>query len=156
MSIGATLLGQMITFMLFVLFTMRFVWPPIQKALSERQNKVAAGLAAAERGHHDLMLAQESVAKQLKDAKLEVGRLLDDAKQQAGKIVDDAKIHAQQEGVRLVERAHAEIEQLERQAKEALRSQVAKIAMMGAEKVLGTSIDSAAHEQLLNQLAEEL
>jgi F-type H+-transporting ATPase subunit b len=155
-SIGATLLGQMITFMLFVLFTMRFVWPPIQKALSERQNKVAAGLAAAERGHHDLMLAQESISKQLKDTKLEVGRLLDDAKQQAGKIVEDAKSHAQQEAVRLVDLAHAEIEQLERQAKEALRSQVARIAMLGAEKVLGTSIDSAAHEQLLNQLAEEL
>lgn len=156
MSIGATLLGQMITFLLFALFTMRFVWPPVQKAMQDRQTKIAEGLAAAERGHHDLELAQKSAAKQLKEAKIEVSRLMDDAKRQADQIVEEAKMHAKSEGERIIAHAQSEVEQLERQAREALSNQIATFALQGAEKVLGKQIDAASHQQMLNQLVEEL
>lgn len=156
MSIGATLLGQMITFLLFALFTMRFVWPPIQRALAQRQSKIADGLAAAERGHHDLALAKENAAKHLKDAKLEVGRLVEEAKRQAAQIIEEAKLQAREEGHKLVKKAEAEIEQLSRQARDALRDEVGAMVLLGTERLLEKNIDASAHQQLLNQLVEEL
>lgn len=156
MSIGATLLGQMITFLLFALFTMRFVWPPIQQALAQRQAKIADGLAAAEKGHHDLALAKESASKHLKDAKLEVGRLIDDAKRQADKIIEEAKLLAREEGQKLIKKAEVEIEQISRQARDSLRDEVGAMVLLGTERLLEKNIDASAHQQLLNQLVEEL
>ncbi|MFO1258143.1 MAG: F0F1 ATP synthase subunit B [Gammaproteobacteria bacterium] len=156
MSIGATLLGQMITFLLFALFTMRFVWPPIQQALAQRQAKIADGLAAAERGHHDFALAKESAAKHLKETKLEVGRLIDEAKRQADKIIDEAKLQAREEGQKLIKKAEAEIEQLSRQARDSLRDEVGAMVLLGTERLLEKNLDASAHQQLLKQLVEEL
>ena len=156
MSIGATLLGQMITFLLFALFTMRFVWPPIQRALTQRQAKIADGLAAAERGHHDFALARENAAKQLKDAKLEVSRLIEEAKRQADQIIEEAKLQAREEGHKLIKKAEVEIEQISRQTRDALRDEVGAMVLLGAERLLEKNIDASAHQQLLNQLVEEL
>src|SRR5271165_1529994 len=102
MNINATLLGQMITFAVFVWFTMRFVWPPITKALAERSQKIAEGLAAAERGKHELDLCQQEIVEQLKEAKVNADVIIDQANKRAHQIVDGAKDKAREEGQRLV------------------------------------------------------
>ena len=156
MNIGLTLIGQMITFLLFVLFTKRYVWPPLQKALQERQAKIVDGLAAAERGHHDLALAQEAAAKQIKTAKGEAAEILDGAKKQAASLIDTAKEQAREEGQRLLEKAEGDVEQMFTQAREQLRKQVANIAILGAEKVLERQVDEASNQALLDKLVNEL
>ncbi len=156
MSINATLLGQMITFILFVWFTKRFVWPPLIKALNDRQAKIADGLAAAERGHLELAKAQELVAQRIKESKEESANIIVEAKKQADSIVDLARIQAHEEGARIIQQGHAEVERLMEQAKESLRTQVATIAMFGAQKVLERSIDEKVHYDFLEKLAEEI
>jgi F-type H+-transporting ATPase subunit b len=120
----------MITFALFVWFTMRFVWPPVIKALHERQARIAEGLAAADRGHRDLELAQESVKKHLKDAKAQCHDLIEAAKKQAQHVLDLAKTHAKEQTDRQMLQAESEIEVLVQQAKESLRTEVADLAML--------------------------
>lgn len=156
MSITITLLGQMITFALFVWFTMRFVWPPVTKALQERQARIAEGLAAAERGHRDLELAQESAKKHLKDAKTQCHDLIEDAKKQAQHIIDLAKTQAKELSDRQKLQAQSEIDVMVQQAKDVLRSQVAEIAVLGAEKILGKNIDGNTHHGMVDTLIEEL
>lgn len=156
MNITVTLLGQMVTFILFVWFTKRFVWPPVIKALKNRQALIAEGLAAAERGHHDLVLAQESAVKQLKQAKAESASIVEDAKRQAGQIIDGAKSQAREEGARLVAQASNEIEMMVAKAKEDLRQQVGMLAVLSAEKILGQSINDASHNQMIDNLIKEL
>ena len=156
MSITITLLGQMITFGLFVWFTMRFVWPPVTKALQERQARIAEGLAAAERGHRDLELAQESAKKHLKDAKTQCHDLIEDAKKQAQYIIDLAKMQTKELTDRQKLQAQSEIEVMVQQAKDVLRTQVAEIAVLGAEKILGKNIDDNTHHGMVDALIEEL
>jgi F-type H+-transporting ATPase subunit b len=155
-NINVTLFGQMITFLLFVIFTKKFVWPPIIKALKERQGKIADGLAAAERGHHELAKAQEQIALELKQTKESASNIIVEARKQADSIVDASRQQAHEEGVRIIQQAHSEIEHMIAQAKEDLRKQVATIAMLGAEKVLERSIDAKAHQELLDKLAQEI
>lgn len=156
MNINATLFGQMITFVLFVAFTTRFVWPPIVKALKERQAKIADGLAAAERGHLELSQAQEQIAIELKKSKENAADIILEAKKHADVIVDKARQQAREEGQRIIAQAHSELDHMVSDAKETLRKQVAAIAMMGVEKVLQHSIDPKAHHDMLEKLAQEI
>jgi F-type H+-transporting ATPase subunit b len=155
-NINLTLIGQMLAFICFVAFCMKYVWPPIIAAMAERADKIADGLAAADRAGHDLELAQEKVVERLKDAKHEAAGIVDAANKRAGQIVEEAKSAAVVESDRVKQSAQAEIEQEMNRAKEHLRGQVATLALRGAEKVLGSAIDREAHAELVDQLAAEL
>lgn len=156
MNINLTLLGQTVFFFLFAVFCMKYVWPPIMAALQERQKKIADGLAAADRAQHDLELAQNKATSQMHEAKQEAAGIIDAANKRASQIVEEAKDQARAEGERLKEAAKAEIEQEANRAKEQLRSQVAALALAGAEKVLEASIDENAHRELVDKLAADL
>ncbi len=156
MNINLTLIGQSIAFAVFVIFCMRYVWPPILKAMQERAEKIADGLAAADRANHDLELAQEKAVERLKEAKQEAAGIVDTANKRANQIIDEAKNQAREEGERLKEAAQAEIEQELNRAREQLRTQVANLALAGAEKVLAAEIDMQRHSELVDKLAAEL
>lgn len=156
MNINATIFGQMIAFAFFVWFCMKYVWPPLTAALAERQKKIADGLEAAERAEKDLELAQARATEQLKQAKVEASGIIEQANKRASQIVDEAKDQAREEGKRLIAGAQAEIEQEINRAKEHLRTQVASIAVAGAEKILEASIDESAHAELTEKLAASL
>lgn len=156
MSINATLFGQMIAFALFVWFTMRFVWPPVVKAMADRQQQIADGLAAAERGREDLDLAQERAAEILRDARNQASEILDQANKRGSQLVAEAKEAAQTEGERQLAQAQAKIEQELNNAKAELREQVVTLAITGATKVLEREVDAKAHNDMLNELAKQL
>ena len=156
MNINLTLIGQMAAFALFVLFCMKYVWPPMLAAMAERAEKIAAGLAAADRAGHDLELAQKKAGQMLHGARDDAAGIVAAANRRASQIVEDAKQQARAEGGRLKEAAQAEIEQELNRAREQLRSQVAKLALAGAEKILAVEINPKRHGQLLEQLAAEL
>ena len=156
MNLNLTLIGQTLAFAGFVLFCMKYVWPPIVAAMQERAEKIAEGLAAADRANHDLELAQEKAVSRLKEAKEEAAGIVDAANRRANQIVEEAKDAARVEGDRLKEAAQAEIEQELNRAREQLRGQVAALALAGAEKVLAAEIDMQRHSELVNKLAAEL
>lgn len=156
MNLNATIFGQTIAFAVFVWFCLKYVWPPIIAALTERQKKIADGLEAADRAQRDLNLAQNKAADELRDAKVKSAEIIDMANKRASQIVDEAKDKARDEGQRLIAGARAEIEMEVQRAREALRAQVAAIVIAGAEKILETSVDQAANEELVKKLASEL
>jgi F-type H+-transporting ATPase subunit b len=156
MNINLTLFGQSITFIVFVWFCMKFVWPPIMGALQERQKRIADGLAAAERGQHEQELAEKAAAEKLHEAKAQAGEIIAHAQKRASEIVDEAKGDARTEGERLLAAAQSEIEQEVNRAKETLRQQVAGIAVAGASKVLEREIDESAHGDILDKLVAEI
>lgn len=156
MNINMTLIGQLVTFVLFVMFCMKYVWPHIIAAMEERAAKIAEGLEAADRAGHDLELAQEKAVERLKEAKEEAAGIVDSANKRASQIVDEAKDAARAEGDRLKEAAQAEIDQEVNRAREQLRGQVASLALAGAEKVLAAEIDMQRHGELVDKLAAEL
>lgn len=156
MNINFTLFGQSITFLIFVWFCMKFVWPPIMGALKEREKKIADGLAAAERGEHEQELAEKAAAEKLHEAKEQAGEIIAQAQKRASEIVDEAKTDARAEGERLVTAAQSEIEQEVNRAKETLRQEVAVIALAGASKVLEREIDESAHGDILDKLVAEI
>jgi len=155
-NINLTLFGQMAAFVVFVWFCMKYVWPPILAAMTEREEKIAEGLAAADRASHDLELAQEKAVERLKEAKEEAAGIVDSANKRANQIVEEAKDAAIEEADRVKVAAQAEIEQESNRAREALRGEVAALSLAGAEKVLGAEIDQAAHNDLVEKLASEL
>lgn len=156
MNLNATLIAQTFTFLIFAWFTMKFVWPPIVKAIDERRQKIADGLAAAERGKHDIEIAQKEATKILRDAREQAGEIVDKANRKHAEIVDAAAGDARKEAERIVKNAQAEVTQQVEQAKEALRAQVATLAVAGAEKILARSIDADANAELVRKLAQEL
>jgi F-type H+-transporting ATPase subunit b len=156
MNINATLLAQTIMFVLFVWFCMRFVWPPIMNALANRQKQVADGLAAGERGKHELELAAKRASQELHGAKEKASEIIVQAEKRATEIVEEAKGNAKVEGNRIIAGAKAEIEQEVTRAKEGLRQQVADLAIAGAEKILRREIDAKAHAEMLGAIAREL
>lgn len=156
MNINLTLFGQMIAFVGFVLFCMKYVWPPILAAMAEREQKIADGLAAADRASRDLELAQEKAVERLKEAKQEAAGIIDSANKRSTQIVEEAKQAAVVEADRVKAAAQAEIEQESNRAREQLRGQVAALALAGAEKVLGAEIDQKAHTALVDKLTAEL
>ena len=156
MNINATIIGQMLTFVIFVWFCMKFVWPPIATALAERKKKIAEGLSAADRAEQDLELAKERAAQQLKEAKQQAAEIIEQANKRSAQLVDEAKEQAREEGARIVKAAEAEIEQEFNRAREELRSKVAQVAIAGAEKILDATVDEQAHSAMLDKLATEL
>ncbi len=156
MNINLTLIGQTLTFFVFVWFCAKFVWPQLIAVMVERENKIADGLQAAERADKDLELAQKKATEELGAAKEQAAVIVDQANKRATQIVDEAKDQAKVEGERIVTAAKAEVEQETNRAKEALRSQVAVLALAGAEKILGQAIDAKAHNSLVSKLAAEL
>ncbi|MEZ5541148.1 MAG: F0F1 ATP synthase subunit B [Pseudomonadota bacterium] len=156
MNFNATLIGQTLTFIVFVWFCMRFVWPPIMNALEERRRKIADGLAAAERGKHEKELAEERAREILRDAKAQAGEIISRADKRAAEIIDEAKDDARAEGNRIKTAAAAEIEQEVNRVKESLRGQVVSIALAGAGKVLEREVNAGTHAELLEKLAAEL
>lgn len=156
MNINATLLAQTIMFVMFVWFCMKFVWPPIMQAMTERRKLIADGLAAGERGKHELELASRRATESLHDAKQKAAEVIAQAEKRASQIVEDAKNTAREEGDRLVAGAKAEIEQEVNRARETLRQQVADLAVAGAEKILRREVDAAAHAELLTALKNEI
>lgn len=156
MNINATLIGQAISFIFFVWFCMKFVWPPIMNALEERKKKIADGLAAAERGKHEQELAEQRAKEVIGEAKQEASNIIAQAQKRASEIVEEAKETARTEGERIVAAANAEIEQEVNRAKEHLRGQVVSIAVAGAGKVLNRELDDKAHDDLLKDLVTQI
>ena len=156
MNINATLFLQAVVFAILVWFTMKFVWPPITKALDERAKKVADGLAAADKAKLELQSANKRVEEQLVQSRNETAKLLADAEKRAQAIVDEAKRRAEDEGAKIVAAAKAEAQQQSIQAREALRSQVAALAVKGAEQILKREVNAGVHAELLTRLKTEL
>ena len=156
MSINATLFVQAIVFLLLVLFTMKFVWPPIAKALDDRAQKIAAGLAAAEKAKAELASANQRVEQELVKSRNETTTLLADAERRAQQIVEEAKGRATVEANKIVAAAQAEAEQQSVRAREALREQVAALAVKGAEQILRKEVNAGVHADLLDRLKTEL
>lgn len=156
MSINATLFVQAVVFLLLVLFTMKFVWPPIAKALDERAQKVATGLAAAEKAKAELASANQRVEQELQASRNETSNRLADAERRAQQIIEEAKARATEEAGKIVSAARDEAEQQSVRAREALREQVAALAVKGAEQILRKEVDAGVHADLLSRLKTEL
>ena len=156
MNINATLIGQSITFFVFVWFCMKFVWPPIMNALAERRKQIADGLAAGERGKHELELASKRAVENLHEAKQKAAEIIAQADKRAAQLVEEAKGVAKLEADRMIAGAQASIAQETVRAKEVLRGQVAGLAVAGAEKILRREIDAQAHADLLDAIKNEL
>ncbi len=156
MSFNLTMIGQSIAFFVFWWFCQAKVWPLFANILEQRKQKIADGLEAGARGEKDLEQAQVKVTEQLKEVKAQAANIIDQANKRASQIVGEAKDQAREEGQRIIAGAKAEIEQEINRAKESLREQVSAIAIAGAEKILESSIDQAANEEMLSKLAAEL
>lgn len=156
MNINATLLGQAFAFFLFVVFCMKYVWPPIMAAIETRQKAIADGLSSAERAKKDLELAQANVSDRLKDAKLQAAEIIEQANKRKAQIIDEATTAAQSEREKILAQGRAELEAERHRAKEELRKQVAALAVAGAEKILERHIDQAANSDIVDKLVAEL
>lgn len=156
MEINLTLVVQMLVFGTFVWFTMKFVWPPLVKALDERQQKIADGLASAERGRRELELAQHRVKDEMKQAKVQASEVIDKANRRAALIIEEAKDDARQEAQQLAKLANEHISQEVNRARDVLRKQVATLAVASAEKILMHEIDAQKSHSLLDNLIEEI
>ena len=156
MNINATLFIQMVVFGVLVWFTMKFIWPPITKALDERAQKIADGLAAADKAKSELASANARVEQELSQSRNETATRLADAERRAQAIIEEAKARATEEGNKIIAAARAEAEQQAVQAREALREQVAVLAVKGAEQILRKEVNAGVHADLLNRLKTEL
>ena len=156
MSLNATLFAQMAVFFILAWFTMKFVWPPITKALDERAQKIAEGLAAADKAKSELTTANRRVEEQLALARTDATQRLADAERLAQSMVEEAKSRASEEGVKIIAAARAEAEQEVVKARESLRDQVAALAVAGAEQILRREVNAGVHADLLGRLKAEL
>ena len=156
MNINATLIAQLIVFGILVWFTMKFIWPPVIKALDERANKIAEGLAAAERGKSDFEQAEKRVAAMLAEGRQQVAEMVANADKRAAEIMEAAKQQASDEAAKILAQARADVAQEANRAREALRNQVGILAVKGAEQILRREIDANAHSDLLGALKQEL
>jgi len=156
MNINATLIGQSIAFFVFVLFVMKYIWPPLIAALEERKKTIADGLAAAEKGKHEQELAEKAAADHIKVAKDQAADIVAQAQKRATEIVEEAKTGAKEEADRIKAAATAEIDQEVNRAKEHLRQQVVGITIAGAEKVLKREIDEKAHGDIVDELIAQI
>jgi F-type H+-transporting ATPase subunit b len=155
-GINLTLFGQMGTFLLFIWFTKKFVWPPVMQALEERRARIAEGLAAAERGQKALEEADAQVAERLREARQQAAQIIEQAERRGAELVEEAKANAEATGERMLAQARAEIEQETNRAREALRGEVAAVALAGAKQLLEKEVDAATHRDLLDRLAGQL
>ncbi|MBS0484043.1 MAG: F0F1 ATP synthase subunit B [Proteobacteria bacterium] len=156
MNINFTLISQALAFSVFIWFTVKFVWPPLLRAIEERQKTIADGLAAGERGRHELELASQRSSEVLKEAKQRASEIILQAEKRATEIVEEAKRAAKDEGDRIVAGAKADIAHEMFSAKESLRQHAAQLALAGAEKILRREIDAKAHADILSAIEEDL
>ena len=156
MSINATLLGQMITFAVFVWFTMRFVWPLLMQAIEERQAKIADGLAAAEKGRHELELAEVRAKELLRERKQHAAEIVAHAQKRANEIIEEAKISARTESERILGSAHTQISQDLQEVRDKLQREVGQLAIAAAEQILMREVDAETHQEILSKLSVQL
>ena len=156
MNLNATLAAQFVVFFILAMFTMKFVWPPLMKALDDRAQKIADGLAAADRGKAEMAAAEKRVQAELSGARDEGQKRIGEAEKRAQGIIDDAKKTASEEAARIIAAAHDDAQQQVTRAREELRGQVATLAVKGAEQILKREVNAAAHADLLTQLQTEL
>ena len=156
MSINSTFFAQLIVFAILVLFTMKFVWPPIAAALDERASKIAAGLAAADKAKSELQGANKRVEEELAKSKGESAARLAEAERRAQAMIEEAKAKATEEGSKIIAAARVEAEQQSVKARETLREQVAALAVKGAEQILRKEVNASVHADLLGRLKTEL
>ncbi len=156
MNINITLFAQAAAFICLILFTMKFVWPPLLSAIEKRQKEIADGLAAAAEGKNSLEAAAKKSEAALNEAKHKAADIIGQAEKRATQIIEDAKNAAKVEGDRIIAGAKAEIDQEVNRAKEGLRAQVSQLAVAGAEKILRKEIDAKVHSDMLSKLAAEL
>lgn len=156
MNLNATILGQAIAFVLFVLFCMNYVWPPLMAAIEKRQKEIADGLASAERAKKDLDIAQAEATDHLKQAKVEAQAIIEQANKRKAQVVDEAKAKAEAERNKILAQAQAEIDAERKRAREELRKQVAMLALAGAEKIIKRSVDEAANSDIVDKIVAEL
>ena len=156
MNINLTLLGQAISFAIFVWFCVKYVWPPVLAALEERENRIADGLAAAEKGQQDLANAEVRIQEELQKGRDKAQEYINQAHKRADEIVEQAKQTASDEGERLLAAARSQIDQERNEARESLRGEVASLALAGAEQVLMREVDANTHRDVLDKLTAEL
>jgi len=156
MNMNLTLIAQAISFALFILFTVKFVWPPLMKAIEERQKKIADGLAAGEQGKKELEASSKRASEEIGNARTRAGEIIAQAEKRDTQMIEEAKHAAKEEGNREKAAAKAEIDQEVSRAREVLREQVAALAVSGAEKILQREVNAQAHAELLAQLKKEL
>ncbi len=156
MNITVTLIGQMIAFILLIWFVNKVLWGPLSKIMNDRQARISDGLAAADKGKHELEMAEKRAKDVLKDAKNKAADVIAQADKRAGEIVEEAQNTAKAEGARIVQAAQADIDRQVNQAKEQLRTQVSAIALSGAERILKREIDAKTHNDLLKDLAAQI
>jgi len=155
-NITATLLGQIAAFVLLIWFVNKVLWGPVSQMLEDRQKKIADGLAAGEKGQRELANAEKRAKEILQQAKSKATEIVNQAERRATEIIEEAKHDARVEGQRLVDAAHAEIEQEAQRAREALRGKVAEVALAGASRILKREVDARSHEDILNDLVKQL
>jgi len=156
MNINATLVLQSIAMMIFVWFCMKFLWPPLIKAMDERRARIAEGLAASDRAEQELEAAKTEVDKQIREARERAGEIVDQASQRQAQILDQAREEATAERKRQVTAAEADIAQATNQAREELRAAVASLAVLGASRILEREVDPNTHRELLDRLIAEI
>lgn len=156
MNINITLIGQAGTFLVFILFTMKFVWPPLKEAMDKRRAEIAEGLAAAERGQQEQEEAQQRAEETVREARSKAAEIVDQANKRGNEIVEEAKETARAEGERIKQAAQSEAEQELTRAREQLRAEVGNLALSGAQRVLSREVDAAAHKRMLDELVSEL
>ncbi len=156
MNINATLIGQLIAFAIFVWFCMKFVWPPIINALEERQRSIADALASAEKAKQEQADTKEIVEQELSKAKAKAQEIVDLANKRRNEILDEAKAEAEAEKAKIINQGYAEVESERKRVQEELRVQVASLAIAGAEKIVGHSIDKAANNEIIDKLVADL
>lgn len=156
MNVTATLIGQILTFLVLVWFIKAVLWEPLLKIMDDRKKRIAEGLEAAERGQHEQELAEQRAKERLQEAKHDAAEIINQAQKRASEIVEEAKDTARDEGERIKVAARAEIDQERNQAKEDLRKQVAQLALLGAERILEREVDASVHEAELQELASNI
>ncbi|WGL95434.1 F0F1 ATP synthase subunit B [Arsenophonus nasoniae] len=156
MNLNATILGQAIAFVLFVLFCMKYVWPPIMAAIEKRQKEIADGLSSAERAKKNLDLAKADATERLRKAKAEAQIIIEQANKQRVQMIEEAKAEAEIERNKIVTQVQIEIDAERKRAREELRKQVAMLAISGAEKIIERSVDVAANSDIVDKLVNEL
>ena len=156
MNINATLFGQAVVFIVLIWFTVKFIWPPLLKAIEDRQKKIADGPAAAERGQKELQQSHGDAAAIVNEAREKALKIVDQASRRSNEIIDEARVTAIAEGQRLVGDARQEVQLEQSRARDALRKDVATLAVAGASKLLEREIDPKAHADLIEKLAREI
>jgi F-type H+-transporting ATPase subunit b len=156
MNIDATLIGQSVAFFLFVWFCMKFIWPPLTKALEDRKRTIADGLAAAEKGKYEQEIGEKKALETMKKARQDAAEVITLAEKRASEIADEAKEHARVEAERIVAAARADIEQEINRAKEQLRQAVSELAVTGAARILEKEVDAKTHARLLDAVVKQL